>query len=163
MIKSFFSYCFHFLALALIFFIFCSYARSYFFSLNMWNLTSPPQVTCRNLENSTLKKHVPCFCKSCTFHENFKIYWLKKKLRILQGNFKPEFKPINENLQKGYTKGSVNNKHMQTFVPLLDENFSVKNAPKLTTNNLEDKICKVKKRTKHWSYPEDVYNHLESF
>ena len=52
---------------------------------------------------------------------------------------------------------------MQTFVPLLDENFSVKNAPKLTANNLEDKIYKVKKRTKHWSYPEDVYNHLESF
>ena len=52
---------------------------------------------------------------------------------------------------------------MQTFVPLLDENFSVKNAPKLTANNLEDKIYKVKKRTKHWSYPEDVYNHLEIF
>ena len=29
-------------------------------------------------------------------------------------------------------------------VPLLDENFSVKNAPKRSAKHLEDKICKIK-------------------
>ena len=33
---------------------------------------------------------------------------------------------------------------MQKFVPVLDGNLRVKNAPKFSTNYLDDKICKIK-------------------
>ena len=43
-----------------------------------------------------------------------------------------------------YTKKSVNNQKAQKFVPVLDENLSVKNAPKRSAKYLEDKIFKIK-------------------
>ena len=46
--------------------------------------------------------------------------------------------------KKSYTKESVNNQKVQKFVPVLDENLSVKNAPKLSAKYLEDKIFKIK-------------------
>ena len=78
--------------------IFSSYGESYFFSLKMWKITSPPQVTRWNIQNTGLKKHAPSFSKKFTLHENIKIPWLKYRLRTLQENFKREFKPMIENL-----------------------------------------------------------------
>ena len=49
-----------------------------------------------------------------------------------------------ENLQEKYTKESVNNQNVQKFVPVLDENLSMKNAPNLSAKYLEYKICKIK-------------------
>ena len=42
------------------------------------------------------------------------------------------------------TKESVNNEKVQKFVPVLDENLSVKSSPKLFAKYLEDKIFKTK-------------------
>ena len=39
---------------------------------------------------------------------------------------------------------SLNNQKAQKFVPVLGENLSVKNAPKLSAKYLVDKICKIK-------------------
>ena len=46
--------------------------------------------------------------------------------------------------KRSYTKESINNQKVQKFVPVLDENLSVKNAPKLSAKYLEDKIFKIK-------------------
>ena len=43
-----------------------------------------------------------------------------------------------------YTKRTVNNQEVQKFVPVLEGNLSVKNAPKLSAKYLQDKICKIK-------------------
>ena len=49
-----------------------------------------------------------------------------------------------ENLHKKLHQGSVNNQKVQKFIPVFDENLSVKNAPKLSAKYLEDKIFKMK-------------------
>ena len=68
---------------------------------------------------------------------------LELYLRTLQENFKPEFKPMIENLQEKLHQGKHKQK-VQKFVPVLDENLSMKNAPKLSAKYLQDKICKIK-------------------
>lgn len=45
-----------------------------------------------------------------------------------------------KNLHQGVSKQKV-----QKFVPVLDENLSVKNAPKVSAKNSEEKICKSSK------------------
>ena len=52
------------------------------------------------MQKPALKKHVPSFSKNRILYENIKVFWLKKRLRILQESFKPEFKPMIENLQE---------------------------------------------------------------
>ena len=49
-----------------------------------------------------------------------------------------------ENCKRSYTNKSVKNQKEQKFVPVLDRNLGVKNAPKLSTKYLGDKICKTK-------------------
>ena len=39
---------------------------------------------------------------------------------------------------------SINNQMVQKSVPVLDGNLSMKNAPKLSSKYLQDKICKIK-------------------
>ena len=52
---------------------------------------------------------------------------------------------MTENFQNTfYTKRSVNNQEVQKFVPVLKENLSLKNPPKLSAKYLQDKICKIK-------------------
>ena len=52
---------------------------------------------------------------------------------------------MTEKLQKKLYGGSINKEKAQRFVSVLDENLSVKNAPKLSAKNSEDKICKSSK------------------
>ena len=52
---------------------------------------------------------------------------------------------MTEKLQKKLYGGSINKEKAQKFVSVLDENLSVKNAPKLSEKNSEDKICKSSK------------------
>ena len=47
-------------------------------------------------------------------------------------------------MQEKLHKGSLINKKLQKFVPVLDVNLSVKNAPRLSSEHLGDKICKIK-------------------
>ena len=61
----------------------------------------------------------------------------------MQENFKPEFKPRIENLQEKLHQGKRKQSKVQKFVPVLDENLGVKNAPKLSVKYLEDKIFKI--------------------
>ena len=49
-----------------------------------------------------------------------------------------------ENFKRSYIKESINNQKMQKFVPVLDGNLSMKNAPKLSAKYFQDKICKMK-------------------
>ena len=45
--------------------------------------------------------------------------------------------------KKSYIRESVNNQKVQKFVPVLDENLSMKNAPKLSAKYLCNKIFKI--------------------
>ena len=56
----------------------------------------------------------------------------------------PEFKPIIKILQEKLHQGNISNQKVPKFVPVLDRNLSVKNAPKLSAKDLKDKICKIK-------------------
>ena len=59
----------------------------------------------------------------------------------------PPFPSSRENpeiCKRNYTKESINNQKVQKFVSVLDGNSRVKNAPKLSAKNLEDKRCKIK-------------------
>ena len=49
-----------------------------------------------------------------------------------------------KNLQEKLHQGSINHLQVQKFVPVLDGNLSVTNAPKLFAKYLEDKIYKIK-------------------
>ena len=53
-------------------------------------------------------------------------------------------KQYNTQWMRSCTKESVNNEKVQKFVPVLDENLSVKSSPKLFAKYLEDKIFKIK-------------------
>ena len=45
---------------------------------------------------------------------------------------------------------------MQKLVPVLEENLSVKNAPKLSAKYLQDKTCKIK-QMQNIPLPEDIF------
>ena len=59
--------------------------------------------------------------------------------------------------QTSYTKRSVNNQKLQKFVPVLEGNLSVKNAPKLSAKYLQEKTCKIKANAKHSIHSEDIF------
>ena len=51
---------------------------------------------------------------------------------------------MTENFQDKLHQEECNNQKVQKFVPVLEENLSVKNAPKLSAKYLQDKTCKTK-------------------
>ena len=51
---------------------------------------------------------------------------------------------MTENFQDKLHQEECNNQKVQKFVPVLEENLSVKNVPKLSAKNLQDKTCKTK-------------------
>ena len=51
---------------------------------------------------------------------------------------------MTENFQGKLHQEECNNQTVQKFVPVLEENLSVKNAPKLSAKYLQDKTCKTK-------------------
>ena len=51
---------------------------------------------------------------------------------------------MTENFQGKLHQEECNNQKVQKFVPVLEENLSVKNAPKLSAKYLQDKTCKTK-------------------
>ena len=55
------------------------------------------------------------------------------------GNFKPEFKSMTENFQYKLPQEKLNNQKVQKFVPVLEGNLSVKNAPNFSAKYLQKK------------------------
>ena len=51
---------------------------------------------------------------------------------------------MTENFQDKLHQEECNNQKMQKFVPVLEENLSVKNVPKLSAKYLQGKTCKTK-------------------
>ena len=51
---------------------------------------------------------------------------------------------MTENFQGKLHQEECNNQKVQKFVPVLEGNLSVKNAPKLSAKYLQDKTCKTK-------------------
>ena len=51
---------------------------------------------------------------------------------------------MTENFQGKLHQEECNNQKVQKFVPVLEENLSVKNASKLSAKYLQDKTCKTK-------------------
>ena len=51
---------------------------------------------------------------------------------------------MTENFQDNLHQEECNNQKVQKFVSVLEENFSVKNASKLSAKYLQDKTCKTK-------------------
>ena len=51
---------------------------------------------------------------------------------------------MTENFQGKLHQEECNNQMVQKFVSVLEENLSVKNAPKLSAKYLQDKTCKIK-------------------
>ena len=51
---------------------------------------------------------------------------------------------MTENFQDKLHQEECNNQKVQKFVLVLEENLSVKNAPKLSAKYLQDKTCKTK-------------------
>ena len=51
---------------------------------------------------------------------------------------------MTENFQDKLHREERNNQNVQTFVPVLEENLSVKNAPKLSAKYLQDKTWKTR-------------------
>ena len=62
----------------------------------------------------------------------------------MQKIFKPEFKLMIEKLREKLYQGKHKQSKGANNVPVLDGNFSVKNAPKRSEKHLEEKICKMK-------------------
>ena len=63
----------------------------------------------------------------------------------------------------GYTKRSVNNKKMQTFVSVFKGTLSVKNAPKHSAKYLQDKRYKIKQMQNIPVTLRTFLNHLKTF
>ena len=51
---------------------------------------------------------------------------------------------MTENFQDKLHREERNNQNVQTFVPVLEENLSVKNTPKLSAKYLQDKTWKTR-------------------
>ena len=51
---------------------------------------------------------------------------------------------MTENFQDKLHQEECNNQKVQKFVPVLEENLSVKNTPKLSAKYLQGKTCKTK-------------------
>ena len=69
---------------------------------------------------------------------------------------------MTENFQGNLHQEECNNQTVQKFVPVLEENLTVKNAPKLSANYLQDKKCKTKQMQIITSTLEDILNKLKA-
>ena len=64
---------------------------------------------------------------------------------------------MTENFQE-----DCNNQKVQKFVPVLEENLSVKNAPKLSAKYLQDKTCKTKQMQNILLTLKDIFKSTKS-
>ena len=70
---------------------------------------------------------------------------------------------MTENFQGKLHQEECNNQTVQNFVPVSEENLSVKNAPKLSAKYLQDKTCKTKQMQNISLTLEDIFNQLKAF
>ena len=69
---------------------------------------------------------------------------------------------MTENFQGKLHQEECNNQKVQKFVPVLEENLSVKNAPKLSAKYLQDKTCKTKQMQNIPLTLEDIFKSTKS-
>ena len=69
---------------------------------------------------------------------------------------------MTENFQDKLHREERNNQNVQTFVPVLEENLSVKNAPKLSAKYLQDKTWKTKQMQNILLTLEDIFKSTKS-
>ena len=69
---------------------------------------------------------------------------------------------MTENFQDKLHQEECNNQKVQKFVPVLEENLSVKNAPKLSAKYLQDKTCKTKQMQNITLTLEDIFKSTKS-
>ena len=69
---------------------------------------------------------------------------------------------MTENFQGELHQEECNNQKVQKFVPVLEENLSVKNAPKLSAKYLQDKTCKTKQMQNIPLTLEDIFKSTKS-
>ena len=69
---------------------------------------------------------------------------------------------MTENFQDILHQEECNNQKVQKFVPVLEENLSVKNAPKLSRKYLQDKTCKTKQMQNIPLTLEDIFKSTKS-
>ena len=69
---------------------------------------------------------------------------------------------MTENFQDKLHQEECNNQKVQKFVPVLEENLSVKNAPKLSAKYLQDKTCKTKQMQNIPLTLEDIFKSTKS-
>ena len=67
-----------------------------------------------------------------------------------------------ESFQDKLHQEECNNQKVQKCVPVLEENLSVKNAPKLFAKYLQDKTCKTKKMQNIPLTLEDIFKSTKS-
>ena len=77
-----------------------------------------------------------------TFNTEKKTAKLVQKKKKNKNNFKPEIKPMIENLQDEFQR--PNQQKVLNFMLTLNRNWRTKNAPKLSSKYLIDRICKIK-------------------
>ena len=100
---------------------FFSTTKTFLFLLKTQNTTTLQQVIGGKTLNLVFKKMLDIFLN---IQENIRISILKRKPQ----NFKPEIKPMIENLQHEIWK--TNEQKVVNFVLILDGRWRVKNAPK---------------------------------
>ena len=69
---------------------------------------------------------------------------------------------MTENFQDKLHQEDCNNQKVQKFVPVLEENLSVKNAPKLSAKYLQDKTCKTKQMQNILLTLKDIFKSTKS-
>ena len=69
---------------------------------------------------------------------------------------------MTENLQGKLHQEECNNQKVQKFVPVLEENLSVKNTPKLSAKYLQDKPCKTKQMQNITLTLDDIFKSTKS-
>ena len=69
---------------------------------------------------------------------------------------------MTENFQDKLHQEECNNQKVQNFVPVLEVNLSVKNAPKRSAKYLQDKTCKTKQTQNISLTLEDIFKLTKS-
>ena len=69
---------------------------------------------------------------------------------------------MTENFQGKLNQEECNNQRVQKFVPVLEENLSVKNGPKLSAKYLQDKTRKTKQMQNIPLALEDIFKSTKS-
>ena len=110
----------------------------------MWKITTPPQVTCWNIQNPELKNMICPFLKTAPCMRILKSLNLSRNQELYKNVLNHHLNRWLKICKRRYTKGSANNQMVQKLVQVLD-GISVKNAPNISAKYLQDQIYRIKR------------------